>query len=139
MVRFRKYGGDSFFRKYGGDSFLRNLLRALLASQNFCVLSSPMERTLQKDKRQQAVAVSDDFHPLAQGGKFQKWTSLEWEQVGGRAEESARVGGQAFFLDFANEILVSLFVFVLVRGKEKEGEKSSDSRDKDTGFHSRAR
>jgi hypothetical protein len=126
-------------RKYGGDSFLRNLLRALLASQNFCVLSWPMERTLQKDKRQQAVAVSDDFPPLAQGGKFQQWTSLEWEQVGGRAEESARMGVQANFLDFANEVFVFLFVLVFVTGKEKEGEKSSDSRVKDTGFHCRAR
>ncbi len=98
-----------------------------------------MERTLQKDKRRQSLVVNDDFPPLVQGGKFQKWTSLEWEQVGGRAEESARVGVQAFFLDFANEIFVSLFVFVLVRGKEKEGKKSSDSRVKDTGFHFRAR
>jgi hypothetical protein len=59
--------------------------------------------------------------------------------VGGRAEESARVGVQANFLDFANEVFVSLFVLVFVRGQEKVCEKSADSRVKDTGFHCRAR
>ena len=55
--------GNSFSETYCVRYLLPELLRAVLADG----------KNSTEGQKQQAVAVSDDFPPLAQGGKFQKW------------------------------------------------------------------
>jgi hypothetical protein len=124
-------------RKYGGDSFWRNLLRALLASRTFaCCLGRWKELYRRKGHRPWPLATIFLLLPKEANSKTDQLGMGASGREGSRERKGGSLGN---FFKFCNEIFVSLFVFVFVRGKEKEGEKSSDSRVKDTGFHCRAR
>ena len=79
MVDLPKYGGDSFSETYCVSSLLPELLRAVLADgKNFT-----------EGQKSFATGRAGLSCPRR---SIPKWTALEWEQGGGRAEESASVG-----------------------------------------------